>query len=128
MTGVQTCALPICNKEHVNRNLGDIFGVGLAAKYRFTDAFSGSVTYNFLKKAKDNISGDMGFAYDSLQDETEREEQVAMVGITYSTISQYRAKQFPVPMEATLTYRNRFDGSDNALKSEYIGLWLAAYY
>lgn len=116
------------NKERVDRDQGDIFEVEAECQYQFTAGFSGYVLYQYGQKLKDRISGDGGYNYEALEDETNYTEHVAKVGLTYSTIPLYREKKFPVPMTFSISYRNRFAGSNNALKSEYIGLGVSVYF
>jgi len=121
--------LPITlNKEKVKRNLGDVFELELSGKYTFAKGFDLSLLYKYGAKQKDNISGSKGFAYESLELETNWTEHVYMVGLDYSTIPRYMEKRFPVPLTASLWYRNRFAGSINILKSQYIALGLQVFF
>jgi hypothetical protein len=69
----------------------------------------------------------MGFAYNTLEAESNYKEQVYIIGLYYSTIPMYRAKKFPVPLTAYVGYRNRFDG-ENLLKSDYWSLGLTFFF
>ena len=121
--------LPItANKEEVKRDLGDIFELETSAKYSFFDGFNTSMLYKYILKLKDEISGSQGFAYQSLEDETDITEHVLIVGLSYSTIPLFREKKFPFPLIGSISYRNRFAGSNNVLKSQYIALGLQAFF
>ncbi len=117
------------NKEKVDRDLGDIFIFDTKAQYDFTDAWSGSLRYRHTRKAKDDVSGDMGFDYSALEDETNRRSHEAFVRLSYNTFSQFQNKKFPLPLDArSIVYRNRFKGRNRSLKSQYWGLRLVAYF
>jgi hypothetical protein len=77
---------------------------------------------------KDRVSGSMGFNYQSLEEETDWTEHIFFVGLGYSTVPLYREKKFSVPLTASVRYRNRFAGSNNAWKSEYIGINIAVFF
>ncbi len=116
------------NKERVDRDLGDVFEAEVECQYRFTDWLSGFALYKYGQRLKDRISGDGGFNYEALEHETNATQHVAKIGLTYSTISLYKEKKFPLPMTVSISYRNRFAGSNNVLKSEYIGLGVSVYF
>ena len=112
------------NKENVSRDLGDIIELEASAKYTFLTGFTFSSLYKYGFKLQDHVSGNQGFTYSSLEDETDYTEQVFIVGLAYSTFPLYLQKKFPLPLTTSLSYRNRFAGSNNVSKSEYIGLGL----
>ena len=112
------------NKENVSRDLGDIVELEASAKYNFLTGFTFSSLYKYGFKLKDHVSGNQGFTYSSLEDETDYTEQVFIVGLAYSTFPLYLQKKFPLPLTTSLSYRNRFAGSNNVSKSAYIGLGL----
>lgn len=112
------------NKENVSRDLGDIIELEASAKYNFLTGFTFSSLYKYGFKLQDHASGNKGFAYSSLEDETDYTEQIFIVGLAYSTFPLYLQKKFPLPLTTSLSYRNRFAGSNNVSKSEYIGLGL----
>ena len=113
--------LPITlNKEKVDRNLGDIVELEFMGNYAFTQWLSGGLKYRLTKKFKDKVDGDMGFAYSSLEDETNFMGQMAFAFLGFSTIQMYFDKKFPVPLSLKLEYRNRFAGKNNATKSQYL--------
>jgi hypothetical protein len=112
------------NKENVSRDLGDIIELEVSAKYNFLPGFTFSSLYKYGFKLQDHVSGNKGFAYTSLEDETDYTEQIFIVSLAYSTFPIYLQKKFPLPLTTSLSYRNRFAGSNNVSKSEYIGLGL----
>ena len=116
------------NKEQVERDLGDVIELEASGTYKFSETFSFSLLYKYGFGLKDEISGNQGFNYKSLEDETDYTEHVGIIGLSYSTIPLFRAKKFPIPLAASISYRNRFSGSNNTLKSEYLGLGLQIYF
>ncbi|MFC1844354.1 hypothetical protein ACFLZ5_06140 [Thermodesulfobacteriota bacterium] len=107
------------NMEEVERDLGDVLELELSGKYSFSNEWSCFGLYKYGHKWKDHISGDMGYNYDGLEDETDYEEHVYFIGLTYSTIQMYTEKKFPIPLAASISYRDRFKG-ENLFKSKYI--------
>ncbi|MFX0203800.1 MAG: transporter [Candidatus Hodarchaeota archaeon] len=116
------------NKEKVDRDLGDVIELEISGTYEFLDGFSLSLLYEFGYAMKTDISGDRGFMYDSLEDESRFTSHIGVIGLSYSTIPLFMAKKFPLPLTASVRYRNRFAGSGNVFKSQYIGVELAAYF
>ena len=116
------------NKENVQLDIGDPFEVETSASYEFAKGWTGSLTYRYTKKPKDEVSGNQGFAYSSLEDESNSTSQIGFVGISYSTLPLYVEKKFPIPLEFSLSYRNRFAGSGNLWKSEYLILGVSAWF
>jgi hypothetical protein len=110
------------NKENVSRDLGDIIELEVSARYNFLTGLTFSSLYKYGFKLKDHVSGNKGFVYSSLEDETDYTEQVFIVGIAYSTFPFYLQKKFPFPLTTSLSYRNRFAGSNNVFRSQYLGL------
>ena len=116
------------NKEKVDRDLGDVVTVEATANYQFLKGASFLLQYKYGHSFKDDVSGDMGFAYQSLEDETNWTEHVIETGLSYSTVPLYLEKKFSIPMNVSLTYRNRFAGRNNVYKSDYINLALQFYF
>jgi hypothetical protein len=115
------------NKEEVDRKIGDFFEIEMSGTYEFLKGLSCFLVYKVGYKWKDDISGNMGFAYNTLEAESNAKEHVYIIGFQYSTISAYLAKEFPLPLVAYVGYRNRFAG-ENLLKSEYIDVGLTIYF
>ena len=121
--------LPItANRERVDRDLGDIVELEFLANYAFNPQWSTGVKLRFTRKEKDDVDGDLGFAYTSLEDETDLEGDMVFLTLGYSTIDKYRKKQVRVPLAATISYRNRYDGKNNATNSEFISLETSIFF
>jgi hypothetical protein len=116
------------NKEKVKRDLGDHYGVDVTGSVKVADPVTLFARYKFKASTQDDVKGSMGFAYDSLEQETAWREQVYHVGVTYSTLPRYMRTRSGVPWAATLQYRNRFDGKNNVLKSQYLSATVQVYF
>jgi len=116
------------NRERVRRDLGDIFEYEVTAKYGLLEGLNFSALYKYGTKLKDRVSGNRGFAYSSLEEETKRNEHVYILALTYSTLPLYAQKKFSIPLNASISYRNRFAGSNNFLRSQYISFGLQLYF
>lgn len=128
---LRVCSIhePLCPvKDNVDRNLGDIMeaeisgAVGLPLK-----GSSFSALYKIGHSTKDHYSGNKGLDYGSLAIETNPTEQVYALGLTYSTLPLFLEKKFPFPLTASVSFRDRFAGTNNLLKSQFIGFTVAAY-
>lgn len=116
------------NKATVDRTYGDVLGLEASGTYQFYEGWSLTLLYKCGFSFSDEVTDKNDFHIQSLEDETSASEHVGTVALSYSTLPLYLAKKFPVPLTATLSYRNRFAGSDNVLKSEYIGFALSFYF
>lgn len=116
------------NREEVSRDTGDRFEFEASARYVLYPGLTASALYLYAFKLEDDISGTRGFAYRSLEEESDRTEHVFIVGLSYSTVAAYRAGAFPLPGTIALSYRNRFAGSNNVFKSQYVGLTLHVFF
>ncbi len=109
------------NKEKVDIKPGDVLMLEFGGKYNFKEYWTFSLFYRYDQEFKWDIDGNLGFAYDQAEAETDHKAHEYRVGLTYSTIPLFRAKKFALPLTAKLHYRNRFAG-ENVLKTQYIGL------
>jgi hypothetical protein len=116
------------NKEEVDRNYGDAIGIDTSVAYKFPKGFGAALQYLYGHSFEDEIDGDEGFMYDSLEQETEGRSHSFAASISYSTVQLFMEKKFPVPFSTALSYRNRFAGKDNVYKSEYLGLGLQVFF
>jgi hypothetical protein len=116
------------DKENVEIDRGDVFNLELSGTYRFWEAFGLSLMYKFGYTLKDSVSGDEEFDYDLLEEETRSTQHVGKVTLSYSTIPLFKAKKFPVPLTAYVSYRNRFAGKNNSYKSQYIGVGISVFF
>ena len=120
--------IPIsATKEIVNRNIGDNFEWEASAKYGLLEGLSFSGTYKYGFKNKDRVTGSIGHIA-GLEGETRSNEQVYIVALSYSTVPLYAQKKFFLPLNATISYRNRFAGSNNVLRSQFINAGLQLFF
>jgi hypothetical protein len=115
------------NRERVDRDLGDVIEFEVEGTYEFLEGLSLSLLYEFEYGFQDHVSGDLGFNYDSLEEETDFRSHIGIIGLHYSTIPLYQKKKFPVPLDFFVKYRNRFAGK-NIVQSQWIGVGLVAYF
>jgi len=115
-------------KEKVDRDYGDIIELEVSGAYEFVEGWNISLLYKYGFASENDIDGDMGYVYSSLEDETDYSEHVGIIGLSYSTLELYKQKKFSVPLTASISYRNRFAGSNNSLRSEYIGVGLQVFF
>jgi hypothetical protein len=115
------------NKETVDRSIGNYFEFEFVGTYEFVSGFSAFLTYKFGYKWRDDISGTMGYAYNVAEAETNAKEQVYIIGLQFSTLPLFLAKEFPIPIVGFIGYRSRFAG-ENVLKSDYIDVGLTVFF
>jgi hypothetical protein len=115
-------------KEKIDRDYGDIIELEVSGSYEFVQGWNVSLLYKYGFAFENDIDGDLGYDYSALEDETNYSEHVGIIGLSYSTIELYKQKKFAVPLTASISYRNRFAGSNNVLRSEYISLGLEFFF
>jgi hypothetical protein len=117
-------------RERLDRDLGDRFEFEAGVQYSLTPALSLSGLYRYGFKLKDDFTSHRGLRTQVLEEDTDSTEQQYIVRLGYSTLPLYRAKRFPLPVEVSVAYRDRFAGSgpratgspSQVLKTRYIGL------
>jgi hypothetical protein len=119
---------PEANKEKVDRDQGDILAFELYGDWGLSDTWSISGLYILASRQKDKVDGDLGLAYESLEDETDWDYQSFTAGVTYSTVSRFMEEAASVPLEVGLSYETIFDGSNNFLQQDLITLGLSLYF
>ena len=120
------------NKESVTRKLGDKFEFELSGRYYLLKALSFTGLYRYAFKVEDVIRGHR-FNTRALEEDTDSNEQLYILGVNYSLLPLYLEKRFPIPLNLSLTYRDRFAGrgTSNAaspsqiLKTRYINFTLS---
>ncbi len=65
---------------------------------------------NYVREQKDDIDGELGFNYASLEADTDSTQQIVIVALDYSTLPACRRQRSAAPMTFSLAYRERFDG------------------
>lgn len=116
------------NKENVDRDQGDIFKIKLSGNYAFYEGFGFYLFYSYAFKLKDSVSGNQGYHYESLEDETDWTYHEYKVGLTYSTIPIFQNKKFPLPLVVGIEYEDVFAGTNNFLKQNLITFSISAFF
>jgi hypothetical protein len=115
-------------KLKVDRDLGDEFEFEGSGVYTLFKGLQVSGLYQFGFKLKDEVSGPQGLSFRALEDETDWTSHLFITGVSFTTVPLFREKKFPWPLTASLLYRNRFAGSNNLFKSQYLSLTLALFF
>ncbi len=115
--------VPLSQRERVNRDLGDRFEIEFTSKYEVLRGLSVSALYKYGWKLEDRITGHKTFPTRVLEKDTDSTEQIFIVRGTYSLLPLYLEKKFPIPLNLTVSYRDRFAGSgprNAASPSQYL--------
>lgn len=122
---LRVCSIhnPICSdNDNVDRKLGDVVEGEISASIGILKGLYLTPLYKYGRGFKDHYSGNKGFAYGDLATETDYTEQIFKISLSYSTLPLYIAKQFPFPANFSLSYRDRFAGTNNLYSSQFVGL------
>ena len=122
---------PICADfdNSVKRDTGDTIEAGLSGVLGvLVRGLTVSAHYTYSYKMKDKYRGDLGFDYDALAIESDYRSHIVEGKLSYSTIPRYLEKQFPLPLSASVRYRERVAGTNNQFNSRYIGFTLEAFF
>jgi len=114
-------------KENLDRDIGDVVELEASATYEFLPGASASILYRYGNKFEDSVKSSRGYL-SGMQRQSDYTEHIYIVGLSYSTITLYQEKKFPVPLVAAIKYRNRFAGDNRLFKSEYIDFKLQVYF
>jgi len=123
-------------KERLDRDLGDRFEFEAGLRYQVTSAFALSALYRYGFKLQDEFKSNRGLRTQVLEEDTDSSEHQYIVGVSYSTLPLYRERRFPLPLDVSVFYRDRFAGSgplssgspSQILKTQYIGLRIQAIF
>lgn len=120
---------PLTNvKKNVRIDPGDIFEIETSVKYDFSDVpYMGGTSLELIYHYTDIFNSDIPDAV-ILEKETRAEEHSFLCKLNYSTIPLYMKKEFPVPLNLYIGYRNKFAGSNNAFKTQYLQAGLSIYF
>jgi len=120
------------SRARVTRDLGDRFEFEVSGRYIIWSPLVISALYRYGFKLEDRVSGPPGFPQNFAEKDTNSTEQLYIIELAYSTVPAYMQGRFPIPMNAWVSYRDRFAGSGPAnlgspsqvLKSRYISVGL----
>jgi Putative MetA-pathway of phenol degradation len=115
--------------ERTHEKLGDLMGASLGGRFRLHKLVTFGTGYGFQYKLKDSYSGGQYAAerYDILEDDTEQHMHSGTVGLTFSTIPLFRAKQFALPLDASVAFTRVFGGR-NVGHLDLTALELVSYF
>ena len=114
-------------KENLDRDIGDVVELEASASYEFLPGASASLLYLYGHKFEDSVKGSTGHL-SGMERESGYTEHIYIVGLSYSTIRLFEQKKFPVPLIASVKYRNRFAGDNKLFKSDYIDLSVQVFF
>lgn len=114
-------------KEKLDRDLGDVVELEASASYEFLRGITASATYRFGHKFENSVKGSNGHL-SGMEDQSDYTEQLYIVGLSYSTLRLFAEKKFPVPLTASVNYRNRFAGDNKLFKTDYIALAVQVFF
>jgi hypothetical protein len=114
-------------KGKLNRDLGDVVELEASARYEFLPGASASILYQYGHKFEDSVKNSIGHL-GGMERESGYTEHIYIAGLSYSTIHLYQKKKFPVPLTASVKYRNRFAGDNRIFKSDYIDFAIQVYF
>lgn len=121
--------LPLtANKEKVDRDLGDVLELELLGNYSLSRDWSVGLKYRYTRKFKDQVDGDLGFDYSSLENETDFTSHMGFFMVGYSTVQRYMDEKTGIPFDLNLAYRDRFAGTNNVTNSQYISIDFSMYF
>jgi hypothetical protein len=115
-------------KENVERTPGGTLELEASAGYDIGKGFRAGALYMYGNKQTDKVSGNKGLDYTVLERDTNYIEHVYIVGVSYSTVPLYVQKSFPIPLNVSLSYRDRFAGKNFILNSQYISLSVQTFF
>jgi hypothetical protein len=124
---------PLTRNEGVVENqLGDVVEVETSATYEFLKGTSLCLLYKYGHEFKSNVSGKSlaltAAEVSALEEQTDYDEHVFVATLSYTTLPLYMEKKFSFPITAFLSYRNRFAGTNNEFKSQYVSLGVQVYF
>jgi hypothetical protein len=106
----------------VERDLGNIFYQSLGVSYQMTNLFKLKSQYTYQFKQKDEYNGSKYSAerYSWITPDSEQTIHSIHAGVSFSTISLFRAKKFPVPLEFNFTMGKAFSGFNVVTATTYV--------
>jgi hypothetical protein len=123
-------------RARVHRDVGDRIELEIGGRWVVWYPFTVAVAYRYALKFEDRVSGPKTFPNNFAEQDTDSTEQVYFAELYFSTVQWYLQKRFPVPLNASITYRDRFAGSgpraagspSQILKTRYLGVGLQFYF
>ncbi len=103
--------LPAASRqERVSRNLGDSWLMGSSMGYALTQEWSVLGSYEYSTKNADSYRGVRGYDYGLLAKDSKAEAHRVAVGVTFSTIDMFYAREFMAPLQIGYTFSDVISG------------------
>ena len=121
-------------KDDVDIDPGDVLQFETSVSYQFDEesplsGFSLGLLYNYTKIYEDKVTGPGNDSiYKGLEEESNGKEQMYIASIGYSTIPLFLKNEFPVPLDVSFAYRDKFDGNNSLFKTQYLKFSLTVYF
>lgn len=117
------------DKEDLERDLGDIVAAGAGLTYQFDWGFNMGAAYGFQHQNRVSYSGSKFSRqrYNLLEINTRQVLHSATLGVGYSTVEMYKAKQFMLPMQLNLAYCKPLKGM-NVVKNELLAFEVVLFF
>ncbi len=120
---------PVCSTlVEVDRDLGDLVRAEVSTTIGLWPrglVFTPLYRYDYFTKT--DYSGPAGVPVELLEINSAKQIQAYKLTLTYTTIPLVVDNKFPVPINFSVTYRERFAGDNNVFKSRYVGFDIAVY-
>lgn len=117
------------DKEELERDLGDIISIGTGLSYQFAWGFNMGAAYGFQHQNKVSYSGSKfpRYRYNLLETNTRQVLHSATLGVGYSTVDLFKAKQFVLPMQLNFAYCKPIKGM-NVVKNELLAFEVVLFF
>ena len=121
---------PICpNKDTVRRDLGDAITVEFAPSIGILiDGLILQGFYTYIEEFKDHNTGDKDLPYGVLAIDSTSTQHIYIVGLSYTTLPLVVQKRFPIPFAVSISFRDRFAGTNFVVKSQSINFSIETYF
>lgn len=115
--------------ENIYLDMGDIFALGLGAKYTLFTVWTVSAAYTFQAKGADTYIGEVyePFRYEIMEFDTHQRMHSGQIGLDFSTIPLFQQKRFAVPLQAGLGYTWVLSG-ENVSADSVIGFRASVFF
>lgn len=115
------------SEEEISLNYANKLWTNFGAKYSLNPMISFESSYEFYWKGRDKYQGARAKDYTYLSDETELYLETLNISVNASLIDAYTKKNFPLPMDFSLSYYRPITGR-NAVIAPYVTAELAMYF
>ena len=125
--------VPISKKVRCQITPGNVIEVETSAKYKFNDVpvlegFSLEGLYHYTYASKSEVKDPSGNRVPGLEGETDGYEHIYMIKLGYSTIPLFVQKKFPLPLDMSVSFRDKFAGNNSTFKTQYLQATATLYF